>query len=128
MCVVLILGCGSTKETTIDGWGLHYHRNFDIHDRVYVSDMVGFVIEVTYHPDSHLPYVRAGFASGGHIVDTTGNSMPHVIKVKRHFEVPWLFSSDVETISTPILLNDIPMSTNAVDEEITFDPDAEAIP
>ena len=97
------MGCGSTKETTIDGWGLHYHRNFEIHDRVYATDMVGFVIELTYHPDNNLPYVRAGFATGSHIVDTTGNNYPHTIKVRRKFEVPWLFKSDITTESTPII-------------------------
>ena len=127
--LLCLTSCGSTKDTTIDAWGLGYHRTFDIHDRVYATDMVGLVLEVTYHPDNQLPHVRVGFATAGHIVDTTGNDMPHVVHVKRKFSIPWLFESEIETVSAPI-----PFSNTRVEDilnreqELLFNPDAEAIP
>jgi len=127
--ILFFAGCGSTEVTKIDLPGFHYYEINDIHDRVYSSDMVGFVIEVTYNQDNNLPYVRAGFASSGRFVDTTGKDFAHAVTIKRHFEVPWLFVSDIETTSTPTNLyspTQIP-EILAIEQELLFDPEAEAI-
>jgi len=126
----ILVSCGSTEETKIDCWGFSYYEFNDIHDRVYVTELVGFIIEVTYHPDSHLPYVRAGFASGGRFVDTTGNEFPHVVTLRRYFSVPWLFTSEITTTSIPTNMYSITrvQELKEHEQEMLFNPEAEALP
>jgi len=127
--ILFFAGCGSTEVTKIDMPGFHYYEISDIHDRVYVSDLVGFIIEVWYDPDIKFPRVRAGFASNGRLVDTTGNGFAHTVISKRHFEVPWLFVSDVETTSIPTNLYDATAIPELIynEEMLLFNPEAEAI-
>ena len=117
LLILFFAGCGSTEVTKIDIPGFHYYEISDIHDRVYVSDLVGFIIEVWYDPDIKFPRVRAGFASNGRLVDTTGNGFAHTVISKRHFEVPWLFKSEVETISIPTNLYSATVIPELLQEE-----------
>ena len=129
VALLLLTSCGSIKEHKIDAWGFKYERKHDIHDRVYTSNLKGVVGELTYHPDSYLPYFRFGFADGNRLIDTTGHEYPHVVKTYSYFSIPWLMTSVNAVISTPTNMYSITrvQEIKGSESELLCDPTLEAI-